>query len=99
MGKVRKSEFRLTIKPCAQIHDAQYFLIKDDINAIIYANDNVVKACQWQNHPDIAHPDVKLGGTFSIFYPDWSKEFDIPNNATENDVYQAVQKHMDKLAA
>lgn len=99
MGKVRKSAFRLTIKPCAQIHDAQYFLIKDDIDAIMYANDNVVQACQWQNHPDIAHPDVKLGGTFSIFYPTWDKEFDIPNNASADQIYQAVQEHMDKLAA
>ena len=99
MGKVRKSQFRLSIKPCAQIHDAQYFLIKDDIDAIMYANDNVVKACRWQNHPDIAHPDVKLGGTFSIFYPTWDKEFDIPNNASADQIYQAVQEHMDELAA
>lgn len=99
MGKVRKSEFRLGIKPCAQIHDAQYFLIKDDIRAIMYANDNVVKACEWQNHPDIWHPDVKLGGKFSIFYPSWEKEFELPNNATEEEIYEAVQKHMEKLAA
>ena len=97
MGKVRASRFRLDIKPCAQIHDAQYFLIKDDIEAIMYANDNVVKACEWQNHPDIAHPDVKLGGTFSIFYPTWDKEFEIPNNASADQIYQAVQNHMDKL--
>ena len=99
MGKVRKSEFRLVIKPCAQIHDAQYFLIKDDIRAIMYANDNVVNACEWQNHPDIWHPDVKLGGKFSIFYPSWEKEFELPNNATEEEIYEAVQKHMEKLAA
>lgn len=99
MGKVRKSEFRLAIKPCAQIHDAQYFLIKDDIRAIMYANDSVVKACEWQNHPDIWHPDVKLGGKFSIFYPSWEKEFELPNNATEEEIHEAVQKHMEKLAA
>ena len=98
MGKVRKSRFRLVIKPCAQIHDAQYFLIKDDIEAIMYANENVVKACEWQNHPDIWHPDVKLGGEFSIFYPTWDKEMGIPNNASANQIYQAVQKHMEKLA-
>lgn len=100
MTKVRaNAEMRLSIKPCAQIHDAQYYLIKDNIDTMIYANDNVVKACQWQNHPDIMHPDVKLGGTFSIFYPTWEKEFDIPNNATADQIYEAVQVHMDKLAA
>ena len=99
MGKVRKSPYRLLIKPCAQIHDAQYYLVKDDINILTYANDNVVKACQWQDHPDIWHPEVKLGGTFSVFYPDWSKEFDIPNNATEGQILEAVEKHLAKLAA
>ena len=99
MGKVRNSKFRLVIKPCAQIHDAQYFLIKDDIEAIMYANEHVVKACEWQNHPDIWHPDVKLGGEFSIFYPTWDKEMGIPNNASADQIYQAVQKHMEKLAA
>jgi len=99
MGKVRQSKYRLTIRPCAQIHDAQYFLIKDDIETIMYANKHVVKACEWQNHPDIAHPDVKLGGEFSIFYPTWDKEMGIPNNASADQIYQAVQTHMDKLAA
>ena len=99
MGKVRKSQFRLDIKPCAQIHDAQYFLIKDNIEAIMYANEHVVKACEWQNHPDIWHPDVKLGGEFSIFYPTWDKELGIPNNASADQIYQAVQKHMEKLTA
>ncbi len=99
MGKVRKSQYRLDIKPCAQIHDAQYFLVRDNIDIVKYANDNVVKACQWQNHPDIAHPDVKLGGEFSIFYPSWDKEFTIPNNASDEQIYEAVQIHMNKLAA
>ena len=99
MGKVRSGEYREDIKPCAQIHDAQYYLVRDDINIIQYANDNVVKACQWQDHPDIAHPDVHLGGTFSVFYPDWSKEFDIPNNASQDQIYDAVAEHMAKLAA
>ena len=99
MTKVRASEFSHDIKPCAQIHDAQYYLIRDNIDAIMYANDNVVKACEWQNHPDIAHPDVKLGGKFSIFYPTWTDEMSIANNATADEIYQTVQKHMDKLAA
>lgn len=97
MSKVRKSEFRLDIKPCSQIHDAQYMLIRDNIDAIHYSNINVVKACEWQNHPDIAHPDVKLGGEFSIFYPTWDKEFGIPNNASKSEIYKALEDHLNKL--
>ncbi|MEQ1950904.1 DNA polymerase [Mesorhizobium yinganensis] len=97
MGKVRSSDFRHDIKPCAQIHDAQYFLVRDDIDAIRYANDNVVKACEWQDHPDIWHDEVKLGGEFSIFYPDWSKEVGIPNGAEPSEIYAAFEEHVGKL--
>lgn len=98
MGKVRSSEYRHDIKPCAQIHDAQYYLVRDNVDVILYANEHVVQACEWQNHPDIWHPDVKLGGEFSIFYPDWSKEAVLPNHATAEDVFSVFSKHIEKLA-
>src|SRR5690606_4817667 len=53
MGKVRKSEYRLDIRPCAQIHDAQYYLIRDNIDILLRTNEHLVKAAQWQEHPDI----------------------------------------------
>lgn len=89
-GKVRKSQFRLDIKPCAQIHDAQYFLIRDNIHAVKYANDNLVEAVEWQNLPEIAHPEVKLGGNLGIFYPDWNTEVTLPNRASEAVIFQTV---------
>ncbi|QIW87267.1 DNA polymerase [Agrobacterium phage OLIVR1] len=97
MGKVRKSRYCLSIRPCAQIHDAQYFLVRDDIKAIKYANDNVVLACEWQDDPEIYHPDVKLGGEFGIFYPDWSQECGLPNKATHDQIREQVMKHWNKL--
>ena len=97
MEKVRQSNHRHSIKPCAQIHDAQYFLVRDDIDVIQYANTHVVEACRWQNHPDIWHADVKLGGEFGIFYPDWSQEAVIPNDAEQSKIYAAFEKHIHKL--
>lgn len=99
MGKVRQSEHKHSIKPCAQIHDAQYYLVRDDIDAIEYANINVVQACEWQNHPDIWHDEVKLGGEFGIFYPDWSKEVTLPNGASQAEIYEVFEAHVNKLAA
>src|SRR5690606_23002591 len=60
MGKVRKSKHRLNIRPCAHIHDAQYILVKDDVETVLYANEHMVKAVEWQDHPDIAHDQVHL---------------------------------------
>lgn len=97
MGKVRRSRHCFSIRPCAQIHDAQYYLVIDNVKVIKYANDNVVQACEWQDDDLIAHDEVKLGGNFSIHYPDWSKECDLPNYANENEIIETVQHYWNKL--
>ncbi|QIG70522.1 DNA polymerase I protein [Rhizobium phage RHph_N38] len=99
MGKVRRSKFRLDIKPCAQIHDANYLLIRDNLETLCFTNEHLVAASEWQDHPDIKHPDVGLGGEVSVFYPDWSKECVIPNHASPEKIQEVISKHMEKLAA
>jgi DNA polymerase-1 len=94
MGGVRKSEYRTAIRPCAHIHDAQYMLIKDDIRVVLYVNEHLVKAVQWQDHPDIAHDEVKLGGDLSLFFPDWSEEVTVHNGATESEIQELTAKHI-----
>lgn len=79
---VRTSQYRYDIKPFGQIHDAQYFLVRDCPDAILFVNKYLVKAVQWQNDPAIQHDKVHLGGEVSIFFPDWSKELSIPNDVT-----------------
>jgi len=91
-SKVRKDKYKLDIKPCAQIHDAQYFLIRDDIKVVKYANDNLVKAVEWQELPDIIHDEVKLGGEFGIFYPTWKTEITLPNNASEEEIISVIEE-------
>jgi DNA polymerase-1 len=92
MKKVRDSKHRLDIKPCAHIHDAQYMLVKDDIKAIAFANRHLVEEVQWQDHPEIWHDEVKLGGEFGIFYPTWGKEITIANGATEDEILDTISK-------
>ncbi|MFP3645209.1 DNA polymerase [Paraburkholderia sp. SIMBA_054] len=91
MQKVRQSKHRLDIRPCAQIHDAGYYLIRDDIDALLYTNEHLVKAVQWQDHPDIEHPEVKLGGELSIFYPSWDSEITLPNGASEAVLVETIE--------
>ena len=93
-AKVRTSKFRLDIRPCVQIHDAQYFLIRDDVEVLAYTNKHLVKATRWQEHPDIVHDDVKLGGQLSIFYPTWNQELSIPNGADEAEIIRTIDEHI-----
>jgi len=98
MGKVRQSEYRLDIRPCAHIHDAQYYIVRDDANVILYVNKHLVEAVQWQDHPDIWHDEVRLGGNLSIYWPDWSYEIEIPNGADEAALHAALESRLERCA-
>ncbi|WP_421991744.1 DNA polymerase [Roseococcus sp.] len=92
MGRVREEEFQLDIRPCCHIHDAQYYLIRDDTRALAYTNEHLVTAVNWQDHPDIRDELVPLGGQVSIFWPNWAHEITIPNGANENEIAAVVEK-------
>lgn len=97
MKKVRKSKHRLDIKPCSQIHDASYYLVRDDMETLLYTNTHLSKEVSWQEDPLIQNEHIKMSGSLAIFYPNWSESFDIPNDATEPVVKAAIKKHLKKL--
>jgi len=96
MGKVRSSQWRLGIRPCAQIHDAQYYLVREDPEALAFVNEHLVRAVQWQEHPEIQSDDVKMGGEVGIFHPSWAHEITIPNGADAEDILRIVDQHMNQ---
>lgn len=77
--RVLNSKYRLSIFPIAHIHDAQYFIVDDDMHLLAWMNKHLVECVQWQELPEIQHDTVKLGGDLSIFYPSWETEIVIPN--------------------
>lgn len=94
-GHVRPDPvMRKNIRPCAQIHDAGYALVRDDMATILFMNEHLVNAVNWQDHDDIRHPDVGLGGELSLFYPTWAEEMVIPNGATESEIRDILQDHI-----
>lgn len=99
MRTVRKSEHRLDIRPISQIHDASYAIIPDDVGILRFVNHHLVQAVEWQDHPEIMHDIVKLGGELSVFHPSWAHEAELVNGATEDDVFAAISKHLGKLDA
>ncbi|AHX00990.1 DNA polymerase [Dinoroseobacter phage DFL12phi1] len=98
MKKVRSSKYRLDIKPCAHIHDAQYYLVRDGAyDALMYLNTELPKEVSWQDDPEIWHDEVKLSGSVEIFYPNWNHGFDIPNAANENTIKDKIREHLAEL--
>jgi len=91
------SPYRNNIRIMSMIHDATYFMVKDDVDTILWFNKNITECFAWQNHPDIIHPEVKLGGDLSIFFPDWAHELVLPHNLTEPELEKLVKDYLDAL--
>ena len=80
------SPYRYDIRPVAQIHDACYYLVKDDVNVVHWLNENIVECMEWQDDPEIYHPEVGLGGELDIFYPSWANKYTLPNHSTKEEI-------------
>lgn len=97
--RFRRSIYKHDIRPCAQIHDAQYYLVRDDADLIAWVNQHLVECVSWDALPEIQHPIVKLGGELSIFYPSWAEEINIPNGANAAQIRALAIKSQQKEAA
>ena len=91
------SEYRTKILPIMHIHDAQYFIIDDDIDTLHWFNKNVVECVQWQELPELKHDIVKLGGAVDVFYPTWANAITIPNSATKSEIYKSCSDGLEKF--
>ena len=97
MQRVRASKYRLDIKLCAQIHDAIYLLIHNELEIVEWVNKNLTECMAWQELPELQHDEVKLHGELDIFYPSWAEALTIKqgegsmeqiHNATVDYVYK-----------
>ena len=68
--------------------DAQYFMVRNTLGIMKWVNDELVKCVQWQDLPEIQHPEVKLSGEVDIFYPTWAEKHTIPNHASYQELVE-----------
>ena len=97
MQEVWNSPYKLDIKPVAMIHDAIYILVRDNPEVVAFANAALTKAMQWQELPEIMHPEVKLGGALDIFWPNWSKAVTLPEVATAHEIVDVCSEYKQKI--
>lgn len=96
--KTLASKYWDRILPCAHIHDAQYFIIDDDIEVVEWLNNNLVACMEYQDQmPEIKHSQIKIGGELDLFYPDWSSALTLPNQATKEQITVLADEYVIKL--
>ena len=84
------SEYKYDIRLICQIHDSQYYLVRDELAIVKWFNDTIVECIKWQELKEIKHPTVKLGGKVEIFHPSWNEHFKIPNAASKQEILNCV---------
>lgn len=92
MNKVRGTSLATKIKPVMHIHDAQYYVIDDDIDVLHFLNKHLVIAVNWNHDSLIYHAGVGLGGNVSVFYPSWKNEIPINNYSTKEEILNQIYK-------
>lgn len=94
--RLEDTEFEEDILPCADIHDAQYFLVRDSVRPLHWLNVNLIQCMQWQELPELAHDKVKLGAGLDVFHPNWSNAIGLPNNASKQELRRVCKEAMAK---
>jgi DNA polymerase-1 len=86
LSRTYQAGYKHDIHPVAAIHDAQYYLIRNTPEIVKFTNDNLIECMEWQDHPDIYHSEVKLGGELEIYYPSWADPIGLPNQASLEEI-------------
>jgi DNA polymerase-1 len=92
MEIVRTGKHRNDIRPCAMIHDANYLLVRDDVDSVHYLNTHLIKAMEWQDLPELHHDTVKLGAQLELYYPSWASVVKVPIRASKEKLIEVCKQ-------
>ncbi len=79
------SEERKNVKPINTIHDALYFLVRDNSKSIKWLNDTLIPEMEWNDHDDIRSSDVPMAADLTIG-PSWLDQYKVKNDASIDDI-------------
>jgi len=83
-------KYREWVLPGAQIHDSQYYRIKNHLGCVKWVNDHLIKWMEWCDLDPIRHDTVGLGAELEVFHPDWSNPIVLPNYASLKQIKETL---------
>lgn len=89
-------KYRHEVLPCAQIHDSQYYLIRNTLGCLKWVNDNLVECMEWNDLDAIKHDQVGLGAELDVFYPSWADPITLPNRASLKEIQEVLHCSLNK---
>lgn len=79
------------ILPINMIHDAEYFLVKDDPKYVHFLNTVLIEEMLWNEDPLIKSADVPMCSTMEIG-KSWFKLTELKNNASVEEIEKVLEK-------
>jgi DNA polymerase-1 len=94
--RVWNSPYIYSILPAATIHDAGYYMCKNDTKLMKWHNDNLIDCMAWQELEELKHPTIKISSSLEIFYPSWKDVVKIPNHSSEREIVDICKASLKK---
>lgn len=85
--RIEQAGMHLRVLPINMIHDAGYFLVRDDAESIKFLNDTLIEEMQWNDHPRIKSDDVPMLANLEIG-KSWDKLVKLKNFATVEEIHE-----------
>lgn len=90
--RVWASKYRYDILPCAQIHDALYFMWRNTVGITKWINDNLIACMEWDGLVELRHPTIKVGAELDIFYPNWAEATTLKNGMSKQAIFNLCKR-------
>jgi DNA polymerase-1 len=99
MEKVWNSKYAHWILPAGQIHDSQYYIVRNDMDCILWVNNNLIDCMvKFDELHEIFSEQVKLQSSLEIYWPDWAHSISIPNYANRETLLKTIQEKVNAVS-
>lgn len=87
--RIEEANLHTEILPINMIHDAAYFLVKDDPEVIKFLNDVLIEEMEWNDHPTIKSKDIPMLSELDIG-KSWDSLITLPNRVTTKQINELL---------
>jgi len=91
MQRVWDSKYAECVLPSMQVHDSQYYMVRNTLECLKWVNDNLIECMEWNKLAPIQHPTVKLGATLELYHETWTEKISIPNKLSLTKLRKVVR--------
>lgn len=92
MQRVWASKFKYDILPCMQVHDSQYYMVRNTLECLKWVNDNLIECMEWNQLAPIQHPTVSVGATLELYHKTWAEKISIPNRSSIAQIRKTIRE-------